>query len=60
MDIAKKFEALGMRDTMLVGRQVESFAKEHYRPVQQILSLMGLNHIFDVGKPMSHAAWAIG
>ncbi len=49
MDITKQFDELGMRDPMLVGRQVESFAKDHYRLVQQVLSLMGLNHMFDGG-----------
>jgi methyl-accepting chemotaxis protein len=49
LEIVKQFDELGMRDPMLVGRQIESFAKGHYRVVQQVLSLMGLNHMFDGG-----------
>ncbi len=58
MEITKQFDELGMRDPMLVGRQVESFAKDHYRVVQQVLSLMGLGHMFDGGD--DHVACSMG
>jgi len=58
LDIKKRFDELGMQDPMLVGRQIEAFAKDHYRLVQQVLSLMGLNHMFDGGE--DHAACRMG
>ena len=58
LDIVKQFDELGMQDPMLQGRQIESFAKDHYRLVQQVLSLMGLNHMFDGGE--DHTACRMG
>jgi methyl-accepting chemotaxis protein len=58
MEIMQQFDQLGMRDPMLVGRQIEAFAKDHYHLVQQVLSLMGLNHMFDGGE--DHTACRMG
>jgi methyl-accepting chemotaxis protein len=58
MEIIQQFDRLGMPDPMLLGRQVESFAKDHYRLVEQVLSLMGLNQMFDGGE--DHTACAMG
>ncbi len=49
IEIMRQWDKLGMGDPMLLGRQVEGFAKDHYRLVQRVLTLMNRNDVFDGG-----------
>ncbi len=50
IDIMRQWDKLGMTDPMLLGRQVESFTKDHYRLVQRVLTLINRNDAFDGGE----------
>jgi methyl-accepting chemotaxis protein len=50
IEIMRQWDKLGMSDPMLLGRQVESFTKDHYRLVQRVLTLMNRNELFDGGE----------
>jgi methyl-accepting chemotaxis protein len=56
--IVQEFEKLGMVDPMLLGRQVESFAKDHYQLVEQVQALMGSKQAFVGGD--DHTACRFG
>ncbi len=58
MELMHQMDALGVSDPMLLGRQVESFTKDHYRLVQQVLSLVFMNQSFEGGD--DHTACAAG
>jgi methyl-accepting chemotaxis protein len=49
VQIVQQFEKLGMADPMRLGRQVESFAKDHYQLVEQVQILMNSNQTFEGG-----------
>ncbi len=49
MEMVQQFDKLGMTDPMLLGRQVESFTKDHYQVVEQIHSLMDNKQAFAGG-----------
>jgi methyl-accepting chemotaxis protein len=58
METMQKWDKLGMADPMLLGRQVESFTKDHYRLVQRVLTLVNMNRLFEGGE--DHTACAAG
>jgi methyl-accepting chemotaxis protein len=58
IDIMRQWDKLGMSDPMFLGRQVESFTKDHYRLVQRVLILMNRNDVFDGGE--DHTTCAAG
>ncbi len=58
MALMQKWDDLGMSDPMLLGRQVESFTKDHYRVVQMVLTLLNMDQQFDGGE--DHTACAAG
>jgi methyl-accepting chemotaxis protein len=49
LEMMQQFDKLGMTDPMLLGRQVESFTKDHYQVVEHIHSLMNNNQAFAGG-----------
>jgi methyl-accepting chemotaxis protein len=49
VETVQQFEKLGMADPMLLGRQVESFAKDHCLVVEEIQTLMNSNQDFAGG-----------
>jgi phosphoglycerate-specific signal transduction histidine kinase len=59
VEMMHQFDKLGMADPMLLGRQVESFTKDHYHLVEHMLSLMELNQMFDGGESyrLPHGEW---
>ncbi len=58
LEMMQQFDKLGMTDPMLLGRQVESFAKDHYHLVEQIRALMNSGQAFAGGD--SHTACNFG
>jgi len=58
METIQQFDKLGMADPMLLGRQVESFAKDHCLVVEQIQTLINNNQAFAGGD--SHTACNFG
>jgi methyl-accepting chemotaxis protein len=58
IEMVKQFDELGMADPMLLGRQVESFAKDHCLVVEQIQTLINNNQAFAGGD--SHTACNFG
>lgn len=49
MELMRQWDKLGMSDPSLLGRQVEGFAKDHYRLAQKVLTLMARNDVLDGG-----------
>ncbi|MFO7910719.1 MAG: MCP four helix bundle domain-containing protein [Desulfotignum sp.] len=60
MEIMQQWDKLGMADPMLLGRQVESFTKDHYKVAQQVLTLVNMetDTVFTGGE--DHATCAAG
>ncbi len=58
MELMQQWDKLGMADPMVLGRQVESFTKDHYRLVQRVLTLVNMNQLFEGGE--DHTACAAG
>jgi methyl-accepting chemotaxis protein len=58
IEMVKQFDKLGMADPMLLGRQVESFAKDHCIVVEEIQTLINNNQDFAGGD--SHTACNFG
>ncbi|MCA1786081.1 MAG: MCP four helix bundle domain-containing protein, partial [Desulfobacteraceae bacterium] len=58
VEIMQQFDKLGMADPMLLGRQVESFTKDHYQVVENIHALMNNKQAFAGGD--SHTACNFG
>lgn len=46
LEIMQQFDKLGMTDPMLLGRQVESFTKDHYQLVEHVHALVNNNQAF--------------
>jgi len=57
-EIMQQFDKLNMADPMLLGRQVESFTKDHYKLVQFVLTLVNMDRMFEGGE--DHTACAAG
>jgi methyl-accepting chemotaxis protein len=58
METIQKLDKLGMGDPMLLGRQVESFTKDHYLLVQRVLTLVNMDQSFKGGE--DHTTCAAG
>jgi len=50
MELMQQGEDLGMSDPMALGRNLESFTKDHYRLLERVLSLMSMNKMFEGGE----------
>ncbi len=58
MDLMQQYDKLGIQDPMELGRKIESFTKDHYRLVQNVLALIYMDKTFEGGE--DHAACNAG